>query len=223
MGASAARVGFAGEDTPKVVFPSLVGHRPAQQRASGVEGDSAATGATAMATDGDGVVDARRGREFFVGATALPVPRAHMPLTPTVSDGLIVDWDNFELLADHAYARLGAESPQHPVLMAEAPWNTRANRERLTEVMFEKYNVPAFFLAKTSCLAAYACAGPAARLARAPRRHASPAARRFSNGRYTGIVVDSGASVTSCVPVYDGLVLQKGLWCRLCACVEQAD
>ena len=34
-------------------------------------------------------------------------------------------------------------------------WNTRAKREKLTEVMFEKYNIPAFFLCKNAVLSAY--------------------------------------------------------------------
>ena len=52
--------------------------------------------------------------------------------------------------------------------------------------MFEKYNVPAFYLVKNAVLAA------------------------FANGRSTGIVVDSGATHTSAVPVYDGYVLSQG-------------
>lgn len=53
--------------------------------------------------------------------------------------------------------------------------------------MFEKYNVPAFYLVKNAVLAA------------------------FANGRSTGIVVDSGSTHTSAVPVYDGYVLSQGI------------
>lgn len=43
-------------------------------------------------------------------------------------------------------------------------WNVRAKREKLTEIMFEKYNIPAFFLCKNAVLSAYpfivgACVG----------------------------------------------------------------
>lgn len=34
-------------------------------------------------------------------------------------------------------------------------WNTRAKREKLTELMFEHYNIPAFFLCKSAVLSAY--------------------------------------------------------------------
>jgi len=34
---------------------------------------------------------------------------------------------------------------------------------------------------------------------------------RFASGRPTAVVLDCGASSTSCVPVVDGYVLKKGL------------
>ena len=66
-------------------------------------------------------------------------------------------------------------------------WNVRPKREKLTELMFEKYNIPAFFLCKNAVLTA------------------------FANGRSTGLVIDSGASQTSAIPVHDGYVLQQAI------------
>lgn len=68
--------------------------------------------------------------------------------------------------------------------------------------MFEKYNVPAYFLAKNAVLTAYVfflfyniflCYGFS-----------------FANGRTSGLVVDSGATQTSAVPVYDGYCITNG-------------
>lgn len=53
--------------------------------------------------------------------------------------------------------------------------------------MFEKYKVPAFFLVKNAALAA------------------------FANGRSTALVIDSGATHTSAVPVLDGYVISKAV------------
>lgn len=80
-----------------------------------------------------------------------------------------------------------SESEFHPVLFSEASWNVRSNREKLTELMFEKYNVPAFFLVKNAVLAA------------------------FANGRATALVVDSGATHTSAIPVHEGYVLTQAV------------
>lgn len=48
---------------------------------------------------------------------------------------------------------LGLHLDSSPVLFSQ--WNTRAKREKLTELMFEQYNIPAFFLCKTAVLTAY--------------------------------------------------------------------
>ena len=64
-------------------------------------------------------------------------------------------------------------------------WNTRQKREKLTEIMFEKYNVPAFFLCKNAVLSA------------------------FANGRSTGLVLDSGATHTAAVQSMTAMLLDK--------------
>lgn len=120
---------------------------------------------------------------------------------------MIEDWDVFERILDYTYANcIKSDSKIHPVLMTEAAvnqyfyrhnisqyfnkvcfqWNVKDKRERLTEIMFEKYNVPGFYLAKNASLAA------------------------FSFGRTTGIVVDSGSTYTSAVPVHNGYVVPQG-------------
>ncbi|MCL4136927.1 UNVERIFIED_CONTAM: hypothetical protein GTU68_035860 [Idotea baltica] len=71
--------------------------------------------------------------------------------------------------------------------MSEPAWNSKAKRERLAEIFFEKYSLPAFYLAKNAVLTC------------------------FSGGRSTGLVLDSGSSHTCAVPVFDGLVLNQGV------------
>jgi actin-like protein 6A len=74
---------------------------------------------------------------------------------------------------------------EHPMLLAEPPFNTAAAREKMVEVMFEKQAPPALFIAKTSVLTSFAC------------------------GRATSLVIDCGASGTTVSAVHDGYVLQK--------------
>ena len=47
---------------------------------------------------------------------------------------------------------------EHPMLLAEPSHNTAAAREKMVELMFEKYNVPAVFLAKNAVLSSFATA-----------------------------------------------------------------
>ncbi|XP_037230809.1 actin-like protein 6B isoform X3 [Falco rusticolus] len=111
-----------------------------------------------------------------------------MEVLSPLKNGMIEDWECFQAILDHTYGKhVKSEPALHPVLMSEAPWNTRAKREKLTELMFEHYNIPAFFLCKTAVLTA------------------------FANGRSTGLVLDSGATHTTAIPVHDGYILQQGI------------
>lgn len=44
---------------------------------------------------------------------------------------------------------------EHPILVTEPAWNSPENRERMAEIMFEEFNVPAFYIANTGVLNAY--------------------------------------------------------------------
>lgn len=111
-----------------------------------------------------------------------------MEVVSYMKDGMIDDWDLFEKILDYSYSKcLQTDAQYHPVLFTESPLNNRPKREKLVELMFEKYNVPATFLGKSAVLAAFSC------------------------GRSTGIVVDSGATHTSAIPVHDGYVIPSAI------------
>jgi actin len=71
--------------------------------------------------------------------------------------------------------------------MTESPLNPLRNREIITELMFEKYKVPGFYLAIQAVLAL------------------------FESGRTTGLVVDSGYGQTHVCPIYEGYALPHGI------------
>ena len=41
---------------------------------------------------------------------------------------------------------------EHPLLVTEPAWNSVANRERMAEILFEEYQIPAFYIANTGVL-----------------------------------------------------------------------
>ncbi|XP_052066732.1 actin-like protein 6B [Mytilus californianus] len=174
IGSYSIRAGYAGEDSPKAEIPTHM---------SVVDDPD-----VAMETDDTEKSIKGPSKKYYIDTGAIKVPRKGAEISTFIKDGMIDNWDMYEELMDHIYNKsIKSESNLHPVMMSEPAWNVKGKREKLAEIMFEKYNVPAFFLCKNAVLTA------------------------FANGRSTGLVLDSGATHTSAVPVYDGYVIQQAI------------
>ncbi|KAI5634694.1 actin domain-containing protein [Phthorimaea operculella] len=171
------RVGYAQEDTPKADIPAVVGVGPATHVPEPEE----------KVPDGNVTQSGNKtGSDIrhYIDVTELHVPRPGMEVQTYMKDGQIDNWDLFEKMLDYCYAKvICSPSEHHPALFTEAVWAQRPGREKLAELLFEKYQAPAFFLVKNAVLSA------------------------FANGKSTALVVDAGASQTSAVPVIDGYAL----------------
>ncbi|GBF90529.1 hypothetical protein Rsub_03525 [Raphidocelis subcapitata] len=139
LGGCLCRAGYAGDDTPKAVFPSDVGVVP---------------GSDVNGTGGGG----GEGRTVYVGNDALTFPRANMQVAnPFGSDDLIDDWDIAAKLWMHALKdRLRVAPEEMAVMMAEPTHIGRAEREKAVTALFEATSCPALFLAKAAVLSAFA-------------------------------------------------------------------
>lgn len=175
VGTRAVRGGFAGEDTPKALFSTQIGVREHEDSASSKGGD----GDVEM-----GSPDKKR--SFFVGDNNLGFVRNDMEMmSPMASDGLIGDWDALEAILEYTMSdALGVDCKDYALIWGEPSYNTREDRERFTELMFEKFSVPALFLSKTGVLSAFSC------------------------GKSSALVVDVGEQ-TVVTPVHDGYALRK--------------
>lgn len=83
-----------------------------------------------------------------------PFASTRLDISPYSSSLLPVsNFDPIPPLIDHALKEVMRCDPsEHPVLVTEPAWNTPANRERMAEIMFEEFHVPAFYISNTSVL-----------------------------------------------------------------------
>ena len=145
VGGYSTRVGYAGEDSPKADFPTIIGIAPSKADDDVME--------TSSIED----TKKRDKLDYVVGTNYITALREGLELQGPIQDGMIENWDLFEHLIDYVYKKVvKSEREYHPLMMTEPAWNTKAKRAQLTELMFEKYQIPAFYLAKNAVLSTFA-------------------------------------------------------------------
>ena len=85
--------------------------------------------------------------------------RDHMRIEPIFNcesgtSQAVVNWDYFEQAVQFCLMdRLMLDPKDHPMLFADPNIHNRESRVKLTELMFEKFQVPALYLVKNAVLA----------------------------------------------------------------------
>lgn len=162
QGTGFVKIGHAGNNFPEHTFPSIVG-RPilrAEERTGDVEI-----------------------KDIMCGDEASAV-RSSLQISYPMENGIIRNWEDMEHLWDYAfYERLQEDTRGKKVLLTEPPMNPLKNREKMCDMMFEKYQFGGVYVAIQAVLALYA------------------------QGLSSGVVVDSGDGVTHVIPVYESVVL----------------
>lgn len=163
-GSSTFKLAIGGDDSPRSVFPAIVG-RPRHC----------------------GVMVGLGQKDSYVGDEAQS-KRGIMTLKYPLENGRVTNWDDFEKILHHSfYNELRVPPEEHPVLITESPLGSPSSREKLLQIMFESFNVPALSLAT------------------------DPVLTLISTGRTTGVAVQIGLNTTWILPVYEGYAIYSGI------------
>jgi len=164
-GSGVIKAGFCGKNQPEVKFPSIVGRPRTDKQMIGVES-----------------------KTEYIGDEAQKM-RGVLKLSYPIESGIVTNWDDMEKVWEYCFSNeLRVDPNEHKVLLTEAPGNPKANREKMTQLMFETFQVQGLYVAIQAVLSLY------------------------SNGRTTGLVCDSGDGVTHTVPVYEGFSIPHAVF-----------
>ncbi|CAL8111227.1 unnamed protein product [Orchesella dallaii] len=162
-GTGFVKCGYAGSNFPEHIFPSMVG-RPIIRAANKI---------------GDIEV-----KDLMIGDDASKL-RSMLEVNYPMENGVVRNWEDMLHLWDYTFGpeKMDLEPRECKIMLTEPPMNPTKNREKMIEVMFEKYQFAGVYIAIQAVLTLYA------------------------QGLLTGVVVDSGDGVTHICPVYDGFAL----------------
>ena len=163
-GTGTIKAGFAGEDAPRSIFPTVVGKPITPGMMVGLDQ-----------------------KDAYIGHEVKEKKSILKPEYP-IKHGVIEDWDNMKKIWSHTiFQEMRTTAEEQEILLTEPPLNPKENREKMTTIMFEEYNVPYLYIGNQAVLALYA------------------------SGRTTGLVIDSGEGITHTVPIYEGYAIPHAI------------
>lgn len=156
-GSGYCKAGVSGDSAPLYVLPTVVGHPKC--------GNFVTTDDKSSLLFGQGALEKEN----------------EVNLIRPIQKGIIKEWDDLEFFLDNLFQNELKKKPEnYGIFMTEPPATTRLSREKLTELLFETFNVPSFFITNGAVLSLYgAC-------------------------KFSGFVLDCGYDSTSVVPISDG-------------------
>uniref|UniRef100_A0A3Q3J2N1 Uncharacterized protein n=1 Tax=Monopterus albus TaxID=43700 RepID=A0A3Q3J2N1_MONAL len=130
-GSGLMKAGFADQDLPSIIFPTVIGLPKYEE-----------------------IMNGNLDKETYIGHEAQHM-RGVLTLKHPIKNGIINNWDEMEKIWHHTFQQLCVDPEDHPVLLTEAAMNPLENRQHMVEIMFECFNVPFIYMAMQAMLALY--------------------------------------------------------------------
>lgn len=82
--------------------------------------------------------------------------RSFLNVTHPMEHGIVKNWEDMTHLWDYTFTKLAVDPSDRKVLLTEPPMNPKKNRERMAEIMFERYQAGGVYVAIQAVLTLYA-------------------------------------------------------------------
>ena len=108
-----------------------------------------------------------------------------------IQRGVFIKEDDIQLIFEYILTKLGLNTQQmkeHPLLITEPINNKLSNSEKISEILFEKMNIPSLIFAK------------------------QPLLSLISTGYSTGVVLESGSDITQSCVSYEGYLIENSFY-----------
>lgn len=135
-GTGFVKIGYAGQNFPASIFPSMVG-RPILRAEEALD-------------------ETIQLKDIMCGDEA-SAARHSLEVKYPVENGIVRNWEDMEHLWNYCFNdKLQIKPSEHKILLTEPPMNPAKNREQLVERMFEKYGFAACNVSIQAMLTLYA-------------------------------------------------------------------
>ena len=163
-GSGVTKIGYASTDAPKSTFACIVG-KPRMP----------------------GVIIGTEHKDSFIGEEAQS-KRGVLQMLYPMEHGKVVNWDDMEKIWTHAFqSELRVSVEEHPVFMIEASLNPTSHKEKIAQIMFEKFNLNHFYIGNQATLSLYA------------------------SSKLSGVIVYSGDGTTHVDPIFEGYAFPQAV------------
>jgi len=162
-GASTTKVGFNGENAPRVVIPTVIGQ-----------------------TKNEYLNLVEDPKKIYVGREAIN-NSSYLNLKKPIKNGNM-DVEQMEKLWSYIFSNeLKIKPEAHNIFLTESLFSSNQEREKIAEIMFEKFSVFNINIEPQQVMSLY------------------------STTKTTGLLVESGEDMTEIVPIYEGFIIPQGI------------